>query len=362
MAYILEAFDSPTRSSPAGRAPQAMPGLGLVAESRACSCGRPCPEPFLAYTTAARSLPCQLPLLWLSKEGFHAILSTRPLVVPVRADPGAVPASRGPPLRRGVDGRRDRAGLRRRARVLRTDEPVVLDAGVDAVGLPGASARCRLVLSASGRPGRRGLGLVRRAGRPGHGGVLPRPGQAPGPGHPAPGVAGWTAAGRDGSGVVAVARPACSPGGRQHQHLTGHSGESKGIPAAGHAETGPGLSHHPLGRARGSGHRDGPRPGLWPLPGQEDRRDGVVPAVAGAVGRGGRGGGGSLLLFLLLGRVVAGTGGGRGVPAAPAAEVRFPPGSPAGGWGSYSGLAPAPTAAVDDARGVRGDPADADGA
>src|SRR5271166_2093927 len=97
MAYIFKRFLSSLDCPPTHCAPQTPPELRLVAEASPFSCGGPCPEPFLAYTTAARSLPCQFPLLLLSKEGFHAILSTRRPLLPVLPHPGAVPASRRPP-------------------------------------------------------------------------------------------------------------------------------------------------------------------------------------------------------------------------------------------------------------------------
>src|SRR5262249_62271856 len=50
-------------------------------------------------------------------------------------------------------------------------------------------------------------------------------------------------------------------GGRQYEHLTGYTGESRGVPSACDAEAAPGLSDHPLGGVNRLGHGRGARPG-----------------------------------------------------------------------------------------------------
>src|SRR5436305_1579360 len=332
----------------AWRARQATPGLRLVAESSCFSCGGPCREPFLAYTTAAWSLPCQLALLLLSKEGFHALFSGKPSRVQLRQRAGALCPRRGLALRRRADRRRRPAGLQRRARPFWQVTSLLLDARADAVGVPLAGAESRQVVPAGRGQCRAGSGLDGRALRPGHRVVLPGPRQGAGGGAQAFGGAGGPAVGSGRPGGVAVEGPARQAGRRQHQPIGGHRGESTGLPATTPAKEGLGFPSDSLGGTAVAGDGRGPGIGVRALCGQGDGGDGVIPRTVGVSAAWRRRAGRPFLLFVLPDGAAAACGRRRGGALAPAAQVRFSARAAVGGRRPYRRLAQTGASGVDE--------------
>src|ERR1019366_8628189 len=105
--------------------------------------------PFLAYTTAAWSLPCVDLAYPLSKVGFHVILSGSPPEFQLSQCLGSLCSRPRFALGRGAQRSRRRADLCRGKSLLWQVGPLLLDPGHHAVGLSLASPQSRQVLSAS---------------------------------------------------------------------------------------------------------------------------------------------------------------------------------------------------------------------
>src|ERR1019366_2092883 len=260
--------------------------------------------PFLAYTTAAWSLPCVDVAYPLSKEGFHVILSGSPPGFQLSQCLGSLCSRPRFALGRGAQRSRCRADLRRGKSLLWQVGPLLLDPGHHAVGLSLASPQSRQVLSASRGQCPDVVRFVVRTGGHRHEAVLPGACQAAVGGVATSGSARRTGTGTRGAGGLVVERQACPTRRRQYQSVARHRGEPEGLSATENPKERTGDSADPLGCLSRTGDGGGPGICLRSLRRQRDGRDGVVSATLGSTARRRHRVGRPLLLLLFPGGVV----------------------------------------------------------